>query len=120
MSETGEVPQRVTQIIQYVRDHYMKYLNLTFVANELNINYAYASTVFKKFTGSSFTDYLTRYRLAKAAELLENTNCYIYEVAGKVGFEEDNKNFYRLFKQAYGLTPSQYRAIRCEETASCD
>ena len=94
--------------------------NLTLVANELNINYSYASTVFKKFTGSSFTDYLTRYRLAKAAELLENTNCYIYEVAGKVGFAEDNKNFYRLFKQTYGLTPSQYRATRCEDNDACD
>ncbi len=105
------VPQKVGQILKYVAQNYYKSLNLTTIANEMNLNYSYASTMFKRCTGSSFTDYLTRYRLAKAAEMLENTNCFIYEVAGKVGFT-DSKYFFRLFKTVYGLTPGQYHETR--------
>lgn len=106
------VPDKVEQIFRFIENNYRKPLNLAYVANELNINYSYASSLFKKHAGVSFTDYLTRYRLARAVEMLENTNCYIYEVAEKVGFV-GNKYFFRIFKKEYGLTPGEYHELKC-------
>jgi YesN/AraC family two-component response regulator len=48
----------------------------------------------------------------KALELLENTNCYVYEIANKVGFS-DNTYFYKLFKEKYGVTPREYYQNMC-------
>jgi two-component system response regulator YesN len=110
MGDSSEIPEKVTQIINYVRDNYYnKQINLAYISNYLNIGYSYASSIFKKYTGISFSKYLLNYRMTKAAEILENTNCYIYEVADKVGLDEYNKSFFHSFKNMFGLTPQEYR-----------
>jgi YesN/AraC family two-component response regulator len=102
------VPDKIGQILAYIASHYMKDLDLNVVANQMNMGYCYASTLFKRYIGMSFTQFLNNYRMDKALELLENTNCFVYEVAGKVGFAS-NKYFFRKFKELYGMTPGEYQ-----------
>ncbi len=102
------VPDKINQILDYVTAHYPDDLDLNIVANRMNMGYCYASTLFKRYVGMSFTQFLNNYRMDKALELLENTNCFVYEVAGKVGFAS-NKYFFRKFKELYGLTPGEYQ-----------
>ncbi|MNW20069.1 DNA-binding transcriptional regulator MelR [compost metagenome] len=57
----------------------------------------------------SFTEYVTRVRLEKAAALLlEEGNQSIVEIAAKVGYR-NAKYFHNKFKLRYGITPVQYR-----------
>lgn len=72
---------------------------------------AYFSTLFKRETGQSYVNYLTEVRLQKAEELLEKTDDKTYEIAQKVGYQEQNYFSY-VFKKRYGVSPTKYRGTR--------
>ena len=64
---------------------------------------------FKAATNMTPGQYLQRARLRQASEMLHSTNLAIAEVGFRAGYG-DATHFSTLFKQHYGLTPSQYRA----------
>ena len=51
------------------------------------------------------------YRMTKAKELLLGTNLKLYEIADKVGYN-DAKYFSRVFKEATGMLPAEYRKTK--------
>ena len=94
--------------IQYIRRNYPKPITLAMVSNEVSLNYAYFSTMFSKYTGKTFSEYLRNTRMEKAKELLRQPDISIAEVAAQVGYE-NYKSFYRAFKDAVGTTPVEYQ-----------
>lgn len=62
----------------------------------------------KGLTGQSTAEFIKTCRLKKAAELLRNTDNSISEIAYRVGFKTA-PHFTRLFKQQFGITPSEYK-----------
>ena len=60
--------------------------------------------------GVSFYRCLTQRRLI-AAKTLIGENVPMEEVSRRVGFS-DYSSFYRAFRQEFGISPQQYRAIR--------
>ncbi len=66
------------------------------------------STVFRKRTGLTFSEFLTERRLALAKNLLRDLTLSIGEVAAHAGFS-DNNYFARRFKQINGMTPMEWR-----------
>lgn len=68
----------------------------------------YFSTAFRKKTGVSLQDYLTRIRMKRAKKLLRETDLRIQEVAVAVGYE-DQLNFSRMFRRNEEISPSDYR-----------
>jgi AraC-like DNA-binding protein len=58
--------------------------------------------------GLSISDFIKHIRLAKAKDLLVQTNYPIYEIANKVGYSDANY-FSRSFSKAYGVSPSVCR-----------
>ena len=83
-------------------------LSLSQLAGQLNVNSSYLSSLFKKETGSTITDYVTSRRIGHARHLLENTRLQIQTVAQLCGFE-DVHYFSKIFKKVAGQTPKQYR-----------
>ena len=62
----------------------------------------------KKETGENIIKFLTDYRMEKAKQLLDEGTMKIVQVAKQCGY--DNQSYFnRLFKNAYGMTPKQYR-----------
>ncbi|MFA7119242.1 MAG: helix-turn-helix domain-containing protein, partial [Sphaerochaetaceae bacterium] len=108
--------QRQSSHIKFVEDakrligqHYQEPgFGLDQVCDMTNVSPAYFSSVFKKEIGSSFVQYLTNARLARAKELLVKTENKTYEIATAVGFTEPNY-FSFCFKRYEGISPSQYR-----------
>ena len=92
-------------------DSYISYmdtnLSLNSICSYLNISTSYFSTIFKEMTGETFIEALTRTRMEKAKELLENTTMKNYEIAEKVGFS-DPHYFGIAFKKITGKTPTEY------------
>lgn len=83
-------------------------LSLTRLARELNVNSSYLSTLFKKETGKTVTDYITGRRISHAKQLLKNSRLQIQTVGQLCGFE-DVHYFSKVFKRLTGVAPKQYQ-----------
>ena len=67
----------------------------------------YLSSMFSRYSGSSFVEYITEMKVAAAKELLAQGDLKIYEVADRLGFE-NSFYFSKVFKKVEGISPSQY------------
>jgi len=85
-------------------------LSLKRFANELFLNTSYLSSLFKKETGVTLTDYVNQHRINFAKRLLKSTTLSIQNVAATVGIT-DIHYFTRLFKRETGLSPREYRKM---------
>jgi len=97
---------------QYMELHYREPLTLENVGDYVELNAAYFSSLFKKETGQSFSEFLTSVRMKKAKELLMIRGRTVLDIANSVGYS-DEKYFSRTFKKNVGLTPSEYRRLYC-------
>ena len=109
-SENQSIRQKlIVQIRNYIDAHYMENLRVRQIAEALHYSAAYLTTLFRKETGLTINEALTERRMKAAAELLRTTDLHIYEIADRVGYS-DVKYFTNLFKKAYSMMPSEYRA----------
>lgn len=98
----------VDKAIAYIDQNYGKDISLEIVADSIFIHPIYLSRVFKEKTGSRFSEYLTRVRLNKAKELLEDHHLKTYQISEMIGYESP-KYFSRVFKENIGCSPRDYR-----------
>jgi AraC-like DNA-binding protein len=63
---------------------------------------------FRQIVGETPLDYLTRWRIYKAAVLLRDDDKKLTEVANAVGYDSDG-SFNKTFKRIVGVTPGEYR-----------
>ncbi len=83
-------------------------LSLHKLAQSLNVNASYLSSLFKKETGMTLTEYVSKKRIDHAAFLLTSTNLQIQGVAQHCGIFDVNY-FTKMFKKYTGKTPREYR-----------
>ncbi len=98
----------IEKVEKHILIHYKKRLVLKELAVMYNMNSNYMSSIFKKILGKGFSDYLTEVRLNHACDMLMNTKMSINEIAQESGFE-NSSYFYRVFKNAFGVTALKYR-----------
>lgn len=99
------------ELLQYVREHATEPLRLKDLAAQFYLNSTYCSELFSKKLGCSFSSYVHRLRLERSCTLLHSTALSIEEVARRTGFH-DSAHFHKVFKNALGETPAQYRKKR--------
>ena len=83
-------------------------IDLDKVATAMHVSTFYFCKMFKKATGLTFTDYLSRVRVEKAKTLLLNPHLRISEIAYDVGFQSLT-HFNRMFRKIVGQSPTMYR-----------
>jgi AraC-like DNA-binding protein/ligand-binding sensor protein len=83
-------------------------IDLDQVAKAMHVSTFYFCKMFKKATGLTFTDYLSRVRVEKAKTLLLNPHLRISEIAYDVGFQSLT-HFNRMFRKIVGQSPTVYR-----------
>lgn len=106
--EEGKRPIREAK--NYIRLHYKDALTLEKVSGVVDLNASYLSALFKKETGKTFLEYLTKVRMDKAKEMLKETNETISAICQEVGYS-DTKYFVKCFQKYTGLKPNQYRKV---------
>ena len=109
-TENQSIRQRlIMQIRDFIDAHYMENLKVRQIAEALHYSAAYLTTLFRRETGLTINEALTERRMKAAAELLRTTDLHVYEIAERVGYS-DVKYFTHLFKKAYNMMPTEYRA----------
>ncbi len=83
-------------------------LSLQRLSRSLNMGSSYFSSLFKKETGKTLTEYVTAQRMQQAKHLLETTKLQIQTIAQLCGIL-DVHYFSKLFKATTGLSPNAYR-----------
>jgi AraC-like DNA-binding protein len=78
------------------------------LAEEVGMSRSAFAERFSRVVGESPMQYLTRWRLQKAASLLRGGDAGLAEVAARVGYESDAA-FNKAFKRILGVTPGAYR-----------
>jgi AraC-like DNA-binding protein len=94
--------------IQFIESHYQEDISVIQVAHHVNLSPNYFSSLFKREMHVNFTEYINDLRVDKARKLLLETYLKGYEIAEKVGFN-DNTYFTRVFKKVTGSSPNEYR-----------
>ncbi len=93
---------------EYVQLNYMKKITLLEISEHLNLSEGYFSGFFTQKEGENFSQYLTKYRIEKAKNLLKYSDQKIYEICSAVGYE-NVEHFSRIFKKIVSTSPKRYR-----------
>lgn len=98
----------IDKIDMYIQRNDDEKLSLSYLSNELGYSEFYISRKFKEISGMQYRDYLRYRKLAFALKELRDTKSGILDIALKYGFSS-HEAFTRAFKEAYDITPSEYR-----------
>lgn len=105
--------QRVKTLIESSLD---RELSVSEMARFVNLSVSHLQHLFKNDVGQSPAHYVQALRLQRAKEFLESSSLSVKQIMIRIG-AKDRSNFERRFKQAYKLTPVQYRkAARLQAT----
>ena len=102
------IQRLVDEIDACIRSKADEALSLRSLARRFGYSEYHFSRKFRELSGLSFRDYLRWRRLAFALKRLRDTRDGILEIALDYGFSS-HEAFTRAFREAYGITPSEYR-----------
>ena len=107
-TEVTKHPLSVRQALLFINEHYRENISLGQVAEYVHLSPAYFSTIFKRYLGQGFSEYLALRRLSAVRGRLVSGTERIKDIAESEGFT-DYQYFCRLFKRVVGVSPSVYR-----------
>ena len=92
----------------YIEENYQKKLNISKIAEMVNLNGRSFLRRFKKATANTPLEYIQRVKVEAAKKKLESTTDTIFEIMYNVGYN-DEKAFRTTFRKYSGLSPKEYR-----------
>ncbi|RXZ80790.1 AraC family transcriptional regulator [Paenibacillaceae bacterium] len=108
-SASQRISLHIERMTEWMERNYHRPFQLEQMASELHVTTHHLSHLFKQYTGSTMTEYLTARRIREACSLLACTDKPIAEIANAVGGFGPSY-FCQLFKSRKGMTPQAYRA----------
>jgi AraC-like DNA-binding protein len=108
IQRTSAEPKAIALARAFIEQHLGEPLSLPQVARAANTSTFYFCKVFKRATGLTFTDYLSRARVEKTKQLLLNPHMRVSEAAYEAGFQSLSQ-FNRAFRRVTGESPSVHR-----------
>ena len=106
--EEPEYQGLIQKMRQLAKENYDTGFSLEKAAETLAMSPAYLSRLFKQQCGKNYSDYLIELRIQRVKELLADPTVKVYEAGYQVGYK-NTQHFYKIFKQATGMTPTEYR-----------
>ncbi len=96
------------EMLSFVHKNYSDRILLSHIARVGNVSKSTCLAIFRKYLQDTPANYLIGYRLKRAADLLQDTDRPVSEIALDVGFQGASY-FSEAFQKRYGLTPRAYR-----------
>ncbi|MGM0876206.1 MAG: response regulator transcription factor [Bacillota bacterium] len=110
MKYIKELPKRneILKAQKYVLMNLDKKITLGDVAEYLHLNPSYFSRLYKQNTNENFIDFVTKSKMEKAKEIIDNSNETIEKISEMLGF--DSKSYFlKTFKKYFGFPPKDYK-----------
>ncbi len=98
----------ITICISYILDHLHYQITLTELAKVCSLTPQYLSTLFRKETGLTITQYIMKEKLETAKQMLTYSEHTLQEIASFLGFCS-HSSFTAHFRNSYNITPREYR-----------
>ena len=93
--------------MRYIHNRLSSKITLEDLGQYCHLHPNYLCALFKNYTGQTIFDYLTRYRVETATQLLKNEDLPVGKIGELVGFRNESL-FYRQFKAIMGIPPKAY------------
>lgn len=103
-----ELSPKIILCINYIQHHLHERVTVADIADELEMNASYLSTLFARETGLSVSEYIRRQKLSAAKHLLRYKEYSCTEIAEYLGFSGES-HFSALFTKQEGVSPKEYR-----------
>jgi AraC family transcriptional regulator len=108
-SSSNVFPPWLTQVVDELHARFGEPIRFDTLAREAGLHPVYVSRAFRRFKGTSMSDYVRALRLREARHLLGSTDHPLADVAAETGFA-DASHLCRTFATAHAMTPAAYRA----------
>lgn len=109
------LPARMVEALDsYIRDNAGDDISNTEIGAIFGYHPFYVSKVLKDRKGTTLRQYIIAYRLKLAKKLLEESGKSVNEISEECGFN-DPSYFTKTFKNAFGMTPKDYRNLTKED-----
>jgi AraC family transcriptional regulator len=104
-------PWQLRRVTEYLAEHLADDVQLQTVSDLVNLSRSYFSRAFKSSTGLAPHQWLLQARIAKAKQLLLDTQLPLAQIAVEIGFA-DQAHFTRTFRRAVGQSPGAWQRAR--------
>lgn len=99
---------RARKMLEYIHRNFAQDIALKDIADAASVSVSEALRSFRQIIGATPVQYLKKYRLSRAAQLLQETDLPVSEICGQCGFQ-DSSYFAKSFREVYGCTPGESR-----------
>ena len=100
--------ESIQKTLDYIEENIGDEIHIEALAKIAALSLFYYQRLFTRLVKKTVREYIKLRRLARACKRLKNGNNHIIDIAERYGFGS-RETFSRAFKDAYGLTPSEYR-----------
>ena len=107
-SENSSIDSQVESVHDYILEHFMDHLSLSDLAEQFYVEPSYLSRKFSQRYGETITACITRCRMDKAKELMQDASNKLEVISFEVGYDDYNY-FSRVFRRFEGMSPTEYR-----------
>lgn len=105
----SNLQQFQNKILGYIQSNYNSpSLNVDSIGYYFDMTPDYISKMFKEINGESLVDYINKYRLSKAKELIISKKYTMSDISSMVGYNHV-RTFNRVFKKYEGITPTMFK-----------
>ena len=99
----------VGQLVYYIHEHCFEYnFQIQAMADHFGISPQHMRKLFKNSMNIGLSDYISKLKLEKCMQLLQETDMSMNEIVVKIG-NTDVSGFIRFFKKNTNMTPGEYR-----------
>ncbi|WP_348711686.1 bacillibactin transport transcriptional regulator Btr [Bacillus subtilis] len=117
LSDQTDTHSAIEKTKHYIETHADTKITLAQLSQMAGISAKHYSESFKKWTGQSVTEFITKTRITKAKRLMAKSNCKLKEIAHQTGYQ-DEFYFSRIFKKYTGCSPTSYMKKRRKKIAA--
>ncbi len=108
VNEYNSSNTRVKKVLDFIYTNYNQKIQIDDLTKEIGLCRSEVCKIFKEKLHSTFTEFLTKYRIEKAIELLNSNEINVTQISDLVGFNSSSY-FTQIFKQFFNMTPLEYR-----------
>ena len=100
--------EAIQKTLDFIEEHIGENIKIEELAETASLSVFYYQRLFSRLVKKPVREYIKLRRLARSSDVLKNKRNRILDIALEYGFDS-HETFTRAFKEAFGITPEQYR-----------